>query len=84
MSSFVAHWLIHEIASYTSQTDKALISARSCAYRLIVQTRLCCPKFHSITNKVNKQGGGTPIDSVLRAATAVKILTDKIFIIALH
>ena len=31
-----------------------------------------------------KQGGGTPIDSVLRAATAVKILADKIFIIALH
>ena len=30
------------------------------------------------------QGGGTPIDSALRAATAVKILTDKIFIIALH
>ena len=26
------------------------------------------------------QGGGTPIDSVLRAATTVKILTDKIFI----
>ena len=30
------------------------------------------------------QEGSTPIDAVLRAATMVKILTDKIFIIALH
>ena len=30
------------------------------------------------------QGGGTPIDTVLQAATKVKILTNKIFIIALH
>ena len=36
------------------------------------------------TNAIYTQGGGTPIDSVLRAATAVKILTDKNFIIALH
>ena len=30
------------------------------------------------------QGGGTPIDAVLWAVTVVKILTDKIFIIALQ
>ena len=30
------------------------------------------------------QEGGTPIDAVLRAAPAVKILTDKFFIMALH
>ena len=29
------------------------------------------------------QGGGTPLQSVLRAATAVKVLTKK-FIMALH
>ena len=28
--------------------------------------------------------GGTPVDCVLQAATEVKILTDKIFITALH
>ena len=38
---------------------------------------------HAITSYIYDQGGGTPIDSVLQAVTAVKILTDKIFIIAL-
>ena len=30
------------------------------------------------------QMGGAPIDAALRVAITVKILTDKIFIIALH
>ena len=47
--------------------------------------------YHESFHKVKKltlilymQGDGTPIDSLLQAATVIKLLTNTIFIITLH